>query len=158
MTAADRAHSTPAAEVAAALGVDPGTGLSAAEASLRLAEFGANELAAVPGPSLLRAVWEALREAFVLMLIGAGALAIVLGEVRDGVLILVAVIPIVAADVVTTFRAERALEVLRRANAPRARVRRDGEPAMWCCWRPATSCPPTCGSWHPGGCSWTGAC
>ncbi|HEX9634418.1 MAG TPA: cation-transporting P-type ATPase, partial [Candidatus Limnocylindria bacterium] len=126
--AADRAHSTPAAEVAAGLGVDPGAGLSGAEAALRLAEFGANELEAAPGPSLPRAVWGAVREAFVLMLIGAGALAIILGEVRDGILILVAVVPIVAADVVTTFRAERALEVLRRANAPRARVRRDDEP------------------------------
>jgi Ca2+-transporting ATPase len=128
MTAANRAHSTPAADVAAALGVDPSTGLPAAEAAVRLAEFGANELQGVPGPSLRRALWEALREAFVLMLIGAGALAIVLGEVRDGILILIAVVPIVAADVVTTFRAERALEVLRRANAPEARVRRDGEP------------------------------
>jgi Ca2+-transporting ATPase len=128
MMVADRAHAAAAAEVAAALGVDPHTGLTAAEAAIRLAASGANELRPAAPPSLRRAVWDALREAFVLMLMGAGALAIVLGEVRDGILILVAVVPIVAADVATTYRAERALEVLRRANAPRARVRRSAEP------------------------------
>ncbi len=124
----DLTHARSVAEVAAELEVDPGTGLSAAEVALRQHESGPNELEAAPGPSLRRALWEAVREAFVLMLIGGGTLAIVLGEVRDGILILIAVIPIVAADVVTTYRAERALEVLRRANAPRARVRRDGAP------------------------------
>lgn len=128
MTPANRAHATSAADVAADLQVDLSTGLSAAEAALRLTEFGPNELEAAPGPSLRRALWESVREPFVLMLIGAGALAIALGEVRDGILILIAVVPIVVADVATTYRAERALEVLRRANAPRARVRRDGEP------------------------------
>jgi Ca2+-transporting ATPase len=128
VTATDPPHGRPAAEVAAHLGVDPSTGLTGAEAAMRLAESGPNELEAAPGPSLRRALWEAIREAFVLMLIGAGALAILLGEVRDGILILIAVVPIVGADVVTTYRAERALDVLRRANAPRARVRRDGGP------------------------------
>jgi Ca2+-transporting ATPase len=130
MTAAEHAHAMTAADVAEVLRVDPSVGLSTGDAALRLAESGANELKAAPGPSLLRALWEAVREGFVLMLIGAGALAIVLGEVRDGILILIALVPIVAADVVTTYRAERALETLRRANAPRARVRRDGEPVQ----------------------------
>jgi len=121
-------HSRAASAIAAELRVDPDVGLSTAEAALRLAQEGPNELEAVPPPSLRRALWEALREAFVLMLIGAGALAILLGEVRDGILILIGVVPIVGANVATTYRAERALEVLRNANAPRARVRRDGTP------------------------------
>jgi P-type Ca2+ transporter type 2C len=114
-------------DVCAALGVDPAVGLSIADAAVRLAEGGPNELEAVPGPSVLRALAEALSEPFILMLIGAAVLAIILGEVRDGVLVLIGVVPIVVADVATTYRAERALEVLRQANAPRARVRRDGE-------------------------------
>ena len=116
-----------AREVCASLDVDPATGLSDADAAVRLAENGPNELEAVPGPSILRALVDALREPFVLMLIGAAVLAIILGEVRDGILVLIGVVPIVAADVATSYRAERALEVLRQANAPRARVRRDGE-------------------------------
>jgi Ca2+-transporting ATPase len=42
------------------------------------------------------------------------------------VLVLVALLPIVGADVVTEYRGERALEALREASAPTARVRRDG--------------------------------
>jgi len=51
-------------------------------------------------------------------------MAVFLGEVRDGLLVLVGLLPIVAADVVTEFRAERALEALHAASAPVARVRR----------------------------------
>jgi calcium-translocating P-type ATPase len=42
-------------------------------------------------------------------------------------LVIAALIPIVGADVVTEYRGDRALEALRDASAPRARVRRDGE-------------------------------
>ena len=77
------------------------------------------------GPSS-RMVWGAATEPFVLLLLGAGLLAVALGEVRDGLLILAGLGPIVGADVVTEYRGERALEALRDASAPRARVRRDG--------------------------------
>ncbi len=70
-------------------------------------------------------VIEALTEPFIIMLIAAGVLAILVGEVRDGVLVLIALLPIVGADVVTEYRGERALEALREASAPVARVRRD---------------------------------
>jgi Ca2+-transporting ATPase len=123
-------HATPSAEIAAGLDVDIGSGLSAAEAAVRLAEHGPNELEAAPGPSLGRAFVEAVTEPFVLMLLAAGALAVFLGEVRDGLLVLIGLVPIVVADVATTYRGERALEVLRQANAPHARVRRDGEPVQ----------------------------
>jgi Ca2+-transporting ATPase len=128
MSAAVDPHAAAADAVAAQLGVDPDKGLSAAEAALRHAEHGANELEAVAPPSLWRALREAVTEPFVLMLIGAGVLAALLGEIRDGTLILIGVVPIVAADVATTYRAERALDVLRLANAPHARARRGGEP------------------------------
>jgi Ca2+-transporting ATPase len=127
MTAGLPPYAAEIASVVAELDVDPGQGLSEVEAAVRLAERGPNELAAAPPPSLGRAVVKAVSEPFVIMLAGAGALAIALGEVRDGLLILLGVVPIVVADVATTYRAERALDVLRQANAPRARVRRSGE-------------------------------
>jgi Ca2+-transporting ATPase len=67
----------------------------------------------------------AATEPFVLLLAAAGIGAVVLGEVRDGLLVLAGLIPIVGADVVTEYRGERALEALRDASAPTARVRRD---------------------------------
>ena len=71
-------------------------------------------------------VWDAVSEPFVILLFVAGVLAVILGETRDGALVLVGLLPIVGADVVTTYRSERALESLRAAAAPQARVRREG--------------------------------
>jgi P-type Ca2+ transporter type 2C len=119
-------HAFSAADVGLALAVDPGAGLGAADAAERLARHGENELEARHGPSLARITWEAVTEPFVVLLLIAGLLAVAVGEVRDGLLVLVGLLPIVGADVVTGFRAERALAALREQAAPVARVRRDG--------------------------------
>ena len=121
-------HVRPALDVAESLGVDCELGLSQPEAARRLVERGPNELAPPERPSLLAIVWKSATEPFVILLFVAGILAVVLGELRDGLLVLAGLVPIVGADAVTGYRAERALEALRAASAPRARVRRDGTP------------------------------
>jgi P-type Ca2+ transporter type 2C len=122
-----RAHAVPVAVLATALDVDPGRGLSPASVTDRRTRFGPNELERVESPSVWAMVWDAVTEPFVVLLFVAGGLAVLLGEVRDGALVLVGLLPIVGADVVTTYRSEQALESLRAAAAPQARVRRDGE-------------------------------
>ena len=92
----------------------------------RLAASGPNELEAEPPESLPRLIFGAVTEPFVLLLLVAGIVAVALGEVRDGLLVLLGLVPIVGADVVVEYRAERALDELRAAAAPVARVRRDG--------------------------------
>jgi Ca2+-transporting ATPase len=119
-------HATEAAAVAAVFGVQPDIGLTDAEAARRLAASGANMLARREAPPLWRMVWDAATEPFILLLLGSGSLAVFLGEVRDGLLVMAGLVPIVAADVITEYRAERALEALHAASAPLARVRRDG--------------------------------
>ena len=120
------AHAREAATVAAGLGVDPAIGLSAAEAGRRAVANGPNALDASRAEPFWRMVVDSLTEPFVVLLALAGGLAIVVGEVRDGLLVLAGLLPIVGADVVTEYRGERALEALREASAPVARVRRDG--------------------------------
>ncbi|MEW5990024.1 MAG: HAD-IC family P-type ATPase [Chloroflexota bacterium] len=120
------AHGLPVAELAAALEVDPATGLEPGEVARRAALSGPNELEPRQRGSVLRMVVEAATEPFVLLLAAAAIGAIFLGEVRDGLLILVGLLPIVGADVVTEYRGERALDALRDASAPMARVRRAG--------------------------------
>ena len=119
-------HAVPAAEVASLLGVDIARGLTAELVSERQGRYGPNEIDGGARPSLISIVWDAVTEPFVILLFVAGVLAVALGEVRDGALVLVGLLPIVGADVVTTFRSERALESLRAAAAPVARARRDG--------------------------------
>lgn len=128
-------HAEAGTAVAAALGVDPTVGLSTAEAARRAETAGPNALKASKREPVWRMVLEAATEPFVLMLAAAGVLAMVVGEVRDGLLVLIGLLPIVGADVVTEYRGERALEALRDASAPVARVRREGVvsviPAAW---------------------------
>ena len=119
-------HALPAADVARALDVDPGAGLSGPEARRRAGIAGANVLQPPRHESVPRMVLEAAMEPFVVLLAVAGILAVWLGEVRDGLLVLVGLGPIVGADVITEYRGQRALEALREASAPVARVRRDG--------------------------------
>ncbi len=123
---AERAHARTTGEVAGALGVAPDAGLTAEVARRRRDQAGPNLIEAEPAPGIASLIRESVTEPFILLLAAAGALAVVVGEVRDGFLVLVALIPIVGAEVLTTYRSERALAALRDAAAPRARVRRDG--------------------------------
>ena len=115
------AHALPVAEVARSLSVDPGRGLSAEEAAARLTRGGPNELEPPRRTSLVASVLDAATEPFVVLLAVAGLLALFLGEVRDGILVLIGLVPIVGADVITEHRAERALE--RQGEAPRVAAR-----------------------------------
>ncbi|HEY6058154.1 MAG TPA: HAD-IC family P-type ATPase, partial [Candidatus Limnocylindrales bacterium] len=121
-----RAHALDAASVAGLLQVDPSTGIASGEAVRRSGLVGPNALGTAKRPSIWSMLRDAATEPFVLLLAFAGGLAIALGEVRDGLLVLVGLMPIVGGDVVTEYRGERALEALRDASAPVARVRRDG--------------------------------
>jgi P-type Ca2+ transporter type 2C len=119
----------PFESVLDSLETDPSSGLTSDQTAARLAKFGPNELDTGKGVSLLRLFWDGMREPFVVLLFVAGCLAIALGEVRDGLLVLVILAPIVGAGVWTEYRGEKALEALRDAAAPSARVRRDGQVA-----------------------------
>jgi Ca2+-transporting ATPase len=113
-------------ELARRLEVAPDRGLSTEASAARLVSHGPNELEPPRRTSVVASVVDAATEPFIVLLAVAGLLAALLGEVRDGVLVLVGLVPIVGADVVTEYRGERALEELRRAAAPRAHVRRNG--------------------------------
>ena len=121
-----RAAQLTSEAVAQRLETDASSGLSLEQTSARLAEFGPNELEPARKSSIWRLFWDGAREPFVVLLFVAGCLAIALNEVRDGLLVLVILAPIVGAGVITEYRGERALEALREAAAPSARVRRAG--------------------------------
>jgi Ca2+-transporting ATPase len=120
------AHALQPDEVARRLDVDPASGLSSGEVERRAAAVGPNAFEVTHARPVWRLFVKAATEPFVVLLLIAGVLAIALGEVRDGVLVLLALAPIVGADVFTEYRGERALEALREASAPMSRVRRDG--------------------------------
>ncbi|HUY27719.1 MAG TPA: cation-transporting P-type ATPase [Candidatus Binataceae bacterium] len=108
----------------------PYTGLSAAEARRRLGVYGPNVLVPrKPGAALKEALL-AFADPMALMLAVTGAVYLFLGDRRDGLIMLAAIIPVLSVDVILEARARGALKRLASAVAPCARVLRDGVEAQ----------------------------
>ena len=102
-------------------------GLTTAEARARLAAEGPNALPGRNERTLFAIALEVVREPMFLLLIAAGAIYVVLGDVREAIVLGASVLVMIAIAVVQERRAERALEALRELSSPRALVMRDGE-------------------------------
>ena len=103
-------------------------GLSSADAERRLARDGYNELPVSEARTFLGIVWEVIREPMFLLLVGAGLIYFVLGDVQEGALLLFFVLVIIGITLYQERKSERALEALRNLSSPRALVIRDGAP------------------------------
>ena len=103
------------------------TGLSQAEAHRRLRQDGPNELPQREGRGLLHTAIEVLREPMILLLVGAGAVYLFLGDREEAILLLGSIGLIVGIELYQERRTEHALEALRDLSSPRALVIRDGE-------------------------------
>ncbi|MHB0994779.1 MAG: cation-translocating P-type ATPase [Elusimicrobiales bacterium] len=102
------------------------SGLSRQEAALRLAERGPNELRPPKRVSPWALLLEQFKNTLVIILLVAVALSGFLGHTLEAAAIAVIVLFAVGLGFVQEFRAERAIEALRRMAAPSATVVRDG--------------------------------
>ncbi len=102
-------------------------GLSEAEAKARLAAEGFNELPRPDRRTPFRIILEVLREPMLALLLGAGAVYLVLGDLQDALVLIAFATLSIAITVVQESRTERVLEALRDLTSPRALVIRDGE-------------------------------
>jgi Ca2+-transporting ATPase len=105
------------------------TGLTSAEASRRLARCGPNEPAAGKRVAALSLLAEQFKNVLVIVLLVAIALSAFLGHGVEAIAIGVIVLFAVALGFAQEYRAENALEALRRMAAPTATVVRDSEEA-----------------------------
>jgi len=103
-------------------------GLTAAQAAQRLAEDGPNALPGDQRRTLLGIARETLREPMFLLLLAAGLLYLVLGDLQEGLILLGLVLVVLALTLYQEGKTERALESLRDLSSPRALVLRDGQP------------------------------
>jgi P-type Ca2+ transporter type 2C len=108
--------------------MDPASfpGLSAAEAARRLTAEGANALPGSGPKTLLRIVADVLAEPMFLMLLAAGGIYLLIGDIGEAAFLLVAVFAVIGLTLLQQRKSERALEALRDLSAPRALVIRDG--------------------------------
>ena len=101
-------------------------GLSEEEAARRLAADGPNELPS----SKKRALWgllEVIREPMIALLVACGVLYLILGDVREALLLLGFVFVVAGITFVQERKTERALDALRDLSSPRALVVRSGQ-------------------------------
>ena len=116
----------PAEQVAAALEVDPATGLDGATAAARLVADGPNEVRTHHPVSLARSVADQLRDTLILVLLAAAVLTAAVGDLVDLAVILLVVVVNTTLGVAQERRALRAMAALGELVAPSARVVRGG--------------------------------
>lgn len=100
-------------------------GLKQAEAEQRLTEYGPNEIQAAKRISAWEILFEQFKNILILILLGATILSLFLGHGVESIVIAVIVLFAVFLGFIQEYRAERAIEALRRMAAPTASVLRD---------------------------------
>jgi Ca2+-transporting ATPase len=115
-------------------------GLTSQEAQERLKKYGSNELVAKKRRSALRMFLGEFKDVFILLLIAAtifsgiigyydvltGAAEGVMEALADAIIIGAIVILVAITSFVQEYRAEKAIEAMKKLTAPKARVVRDG--------------------------------
>ena len=103
-------------------------GLSTAEAQRRLAAEGPNTLPDGGRRGTLAIALEVVREPMLLLLVAGTLIYLLLGDVREALVLSASILVVIAITVVQERKSERALEALRDLSSPRAVVIRDGAP------------------------------
>jgi Ca2+-transporting ATPase len=105
---------------------DPLTGLTREQAARQLANDGPNELPGSGPRSLLGIARQVLAEPMFLLLIAASAVYLVLGDLREAIVLSASMVIVVVITILQERRTEHALARLRDLSSPRALVVRDG--------------------------------
>jgi Ca2+-transporting ATPase len=101
-------------------------GLSQAEADARLRTEGYNELPGASHRSIVAIALGVVREPMFLLLVAAGAIYFLLGDLGEAAVLLSFVVVVMGITIYQEQRTERVLEALRDLTSPRALVVRDG--------------------------------
>lgn len=120
-------HTKSIDETVASLGVDPATGLSRDAALERLGRYGRNRLAEKKGKSLFSMVLDQINDPLIYILLAAGLISVLLGEISDAIIIAAVVVINAVVGVIQESKAEKAIEALKKMSSPTAIVRRGGE-------------------------------
>ncbi len=105
-------------------------GLTTAEAKELQERYGKNEITPLKKESFLRKVLHIICEPMFLLLIIAAVIYFILGEPRDGAIMLIFVIGIISIDVIQEWKTDKTLNALKDLSAPHVTVIRDGEESV----------------------------
>ncbi|UOA08389.1 calcium-translocating P-type ATPase, PMCA-type [Methylobacter sp. S3L5C] len=113
-------------EVLHKLTSDLATGLTKVAATERLQDYGPNQLTEKPPRSLWVLLLSQFKSFLILALIAAAIIAAIIGDLKDGIVILVVVIINALLGFYQEFQAEKSLSALKKMLAFKAKIRRDG--------------------------------
>ena len=119
-------HGAEAAAVVKELETDIHRGLAEPEAVRRLGQYGTNELRKEEGISPLALFFRQFKNILVVILLVAIALSALVGEVVDAAIIAVIVVFVAVLGFFQEYRAERAIEALKKMLSPTITVLRSG--------------------------------
>ena len=113
-------------EVATRIAVDPEQGLAADEHERRLAQYGPNQLATEPPPSVWSIALAQLSNPMNIMLVIVAVASLAIGQVATGIFVALLVTFNVVMGSRQELKARASVEALAQLQVPHARVRREG--------------------------------
>ena len=119
-------HTLSVEETLAQQEVHAEQGLSQNEVKKRFEKFGPNELIEKGAKSPWKILLDQFKETMVVVLIIAALISALISDWKDAIAILVIVILNAILGFVQEYRAEQAMQALKKMAAPLVRVRRDG--------------------------------
>lgn len=100
-------------------------GLTSVEARKRQEQYGKNELISEKKENFLLKVFHIICEPMFLLLIVAAVIYFILGEPRDGAIMLIFVVGVISIDVIQEWKTDKTLNALKDLSAPHIKVVRD---------------------------------
>lgn len=101
-------------------------GLTSLQAKKLQEKYGKNELIQQRKKTFFSKVFHIISEPMFLLLIGAAIIYFILGEPRDGAVMLIFVIGIISIDIIQEWKTDNTLSALKDLSAPHVKVIRDG--------------------------------
>ncbi|WP_297633667.1 cation-translocating P-type ATPase [uncultured Clostridium sp.] len=102
-------------------------GLTKEEVYSQQEKFGKNILIPEKKENFFTKIIEVIKEPMFLLLLVAATIYFILGEPRDGVIMLIFVIAIIGIDIFQEWKTDKTLKALKELSAPTIKVIRDGE-------------------------------
>jgi Ca2+-transporting ATPase len=130
-------HRLSISETFESLGVNP-QGLSSAEAEEKLMQAGPNELKEAKKKSVAGMLLAQFRDVMILILLAAAVISGIIGDLTDTIVILIIVVLNAIIGFLQEYRAEKAMQALKRMAVTQARVLRNGVSA----WLPSAALVP----------------
>lgn len=118
-------HLLPLSEIIQLLNTTP-SGIDSITASERLCEYGKNQIEDIKKKTILQMVLSQLSDFMIMILIIAAIISGILGDLTDTIIILAIIIINALVGFIQEFRAEKAMEALKKMAANHTRILREG--------------------------------